>query len=185
MKLVSSKVFTGIVLILSYLLFSSNSCNKEPVAGVANCNPTVTVVKDLTKFDAPDSFTIDPPMLRYNLHGVTDVCLEENLKLYAKFNIVSGSTILVSSKCIVETPTFAEFTIPLDIYNPDGPYYQSDISVIAISTLGLKEAGWVNYIVEITWNTAIPYTSEEELIAHANQYFDSFEIITTYNEYKE
>lgn len=184
MKLVSTNAFTGVLLILSYLLFSSNSCNKEPV-GNSNCNPTVTVVKEIKQFDTPETFTIDPPMLRYRLNGVTNVCTYENLKLYAKFNIVTGGSNTVVSKLIVETSASSEYLIPLDTYNAAGAYYQSDISVILISTLGPKEAGWVNYVVEISWNTSTPYTSKEELIAYANQYFGSFEITTTYNQYKE
>lgn len=186
MKRVSSNAFVGALLILCYLLFSSNSCSKEFTdPGVSNCNPTITTIKELSNFDAPDSFTIDPPLLRYNIHGVTNVCLEENLKLLAWLNLKSGSTVTVTSQFLVETPTFATFTIPMEIYNADGPYYQSDISIIAISTLGLKEAGWVNFVAEIGWNTSTTYSSKEELIAHANQHFGSFEIMTTYNEYKE
>ncbi len=184
MRIEPSKIIIGIVLIFCLMLFSSNSCNKELPAGLAYCNPAVTDVKDLDTFDDPDTFTLDPPLLRYNLFGVTGVCLEESLKLFAKLNMKSGSTLTVTSKCIVETPTFAKFTLPLQIYNADGPYYQSDISVIAISTLGLKEAGWVNYVVEISWNTSTPYNSKEELVAQANQNFENFIIITTYNEYK-
>ena len=186
MKRVSSNAFVGALLILCYLLFSSNSCSKEFTdPGVSNCNPTKTVIKDFTQFDAPDSFTLDPPLLRYKIHGVTNVCLEENLKLFARLNLNSGSTATFSSKFLVETPTFATFTIPMESYNAEGPFYQSDISVIAISTLGLKEAGWVNFVAEIGWNTSTSYTSEEELVAYANQNFESFVIITTYNEYKE
>ncbi len=178
-------VIIGFVLILTFMLLSSNSCNKEFTdPGLANCNPTVTELKELTKFDAPDSFTIDPPLLRYKINGVTNVCLEENLKMFARFNIVSGSTLTLTSNFLVETPTFATFTIPLDIYNGEGPYYQSEISIIAISTLGLKESGWVNFVAEFSWNTSTTYTSKEELIAYANQHFDNFEILTTYNEYK-
>ncbi len=183
MKLLTSNAAIGVLLILSYLLFSSNSCNKEPI-GNSNCNPTVTVVNEITQFDTPDTFTIDPPLLIFRFNGVSNVCTYENLKLYAKFNIVAGGSNTVVSKLIVETSASSEYSIPLDIYNASGPYYQSDISVILVTTLGPKEAGWVNFRVEISWNTSTPYTTKEELIAYANQYFSSFEITTTYNQYK-